>query len=307
MREHGVWRGDNIHLTRDGRELHVASSITVVRDRSGAPAGQIRVLRDVTERRRAEEQIRCLNHALESRVIERTAALRAAVDSLESEIAERQRLEREILEISEHEKARVGQDLHDGLCQTLTGIALIAKVLQRNLEDEKLSLAAASADTKTIVSLVKDAISEARNLATEMYPVNIEEYGLAPALEKLTASMANRFRNTCRFKCPEPVELADNQVAAHLYRITQEAVSNASNHGDASMVVVTFAAAGDRVTLTIEDNGNGRLKNLKSTGMGLKTMDYRARAIGGSLEIKQRPRFGLAIICTFPNRQRKDV
>ena len=163
-----------------------------------APAVE-RELRDAEARRQrkraeaalreSEEQLRLLNQQLESRVIERTSQLRAAVDSLPTEIAERQRLERQILEISECEKARVGQDLHDGLCQTLTGIALTAKLLQHNLEDEKVSLPAASADMKRIVGLIKEAMAEARSLALGMYPVNIEEYGLAHALEKLAEDL----------------------------------------------------------------------------------------------------------------------
>jgi two-component system CheB/CheR fusion protein len=239
---------------------------------------------------------------LETRVTERTRKLRAALVSLETEFAERQRLEREILEIAERERSRVGQDLHDGLCQTLTGIALIAKLLQQSLEEEKLSPAAASADAKTIVTLVRDANAEARGLALEMYPVNIEEYGLAHALKKLANDMALRMRIKCNFKSTGSLSLADKLVATHLYRITQEAVSNAFRHGRAELVAITLAASDNRITLKIADNGHGQLKKLKPTGMGLKTMNYRARAIGGSLEIRQRPRGGLAVICSIPNR-----
>ncbi len=199
--------------------------------------------------RESEERFRLLNQELESRVIERTCELRAAVNALETEIAERRRLEREVLEISELEKARVGQDLHDGLCQTLTGIGLIAKLLQHNLEDEKLSLATASADTKRIVELIKEAMSEARSLAMGMYPVNIEEYGLANALERLAADMARRFQINCKFKYAKPVALADNHVATHVYRITQEAVSNACKHGEAELVVISLSASDGRISL----------------------------------------------------------
>ena len=281
-----------------------------------APAVE-RELRDAEARRQhkwaeaalreSEERFRLLNQELELRVTERTSELRAAVDSLETEIAERQRLEREILEISEREKARAGQDLHDGLCQTLTGIALTAKLLEHNLEDKKVSLAAAAADTKRIVDLIREASKEARELALGMYPVNIEEYGVVEALRNLAANLTQRFRIKCRFKCAGTVELADSQVAAHLYRIAQEAVSNAYKHGMAELVLIKLAAAGERITLKIEDDGNGRLDKLKPTGMGLKTMNYRARAIGGALEIRQRPKGGLAVICAFPNQRRPEV
>lgn len=274
-----------------------------------APAVE-RELRDAEARRQrkraeaalreSEEQLRLLNQQLESRVIERTSQLRAAVDSLQTEIAERQRLERQILEISECEKARVGQDLHDGLCQTLAGIALIGKLLQRNLEEGKLSAPAAAADVEKIVNLVKEAASEARGLALGMYPVNIEEYGLALALEKFASDTARSFRITCKFAHTGPEVLLDNHAAAHLYRITQEAVSNAINHGRSGVILIKLAATGDRITLAVEDNGQGLLKDLNPSGMGLKTMKYRAGALGGSLEIRQRARRGLAVICSFP-------
>jgi PAS domain S-box-containing protein len=295
-------------LRGNGEEFPIEASIS--RTESGGRKLFTVTLCDITERKRAEaslrlqaDEIRTLNQELESRVIERTSELQTAVDSLQLEIAERQRLEREILEISEREKARVGQDLHDGLCQTLTGISLTARVLQRNLAEEKLPPANASAETERVVSMVKDAIGEARGLAMEMYPVTIEEHGLAHALEKLACSMAQRFQIKCKFKCAEPIELADNQVAAHVYRITQEAVSNAFKHGRAERVAIKLAAAGQRIILKIEDDGEGVVQELKPTGMGLKTMNYRARAIGGFLEIRQRPRRGLAVICSFPNQR----
>jgi PAS domain S-box-containing protein len=303
----GRFENEGWQVRKDGSRFWANTVLAPLRDDAANLIGFSRIARDLTLQKSIEDEIRTLNHELESRVIERTAALLAAVDSLEAEIVERRRLEREILEIGEREKGRVGQDLHDGLCQTLTGISLIAKVLQRNLEEDKLLPGAASEDTKMIVSLVKEAINEARSLAMEMYPVNIEEYGLAAALEKLALNMSNRFRITCRFKCSQPVTLADKQVATHVYRITQEAVSNAFKHGRANLVLIVLSHSGDQVSLTVEDNGNGLLQNVKPTGMGLKTMHYRARAIGGSLEIRQRSRHGLAVVCSFPNQQKLEV
>jgi signal transduction histidine kinase len=236
-------------------------------------------------------------------VIERTSELRAAVDALETQLAERRQIEREILDISEREKSLVGQDLHDGLCQTLSGIGLLVKALKRNLEEDKLPAGAAAAKADAIVNLLKEAVNEARDLAAGMYPVNIEEYGLAPALERLAAESARRFHLNCKFKCPAPVVLVDNHAAAHLYRITQEAVRNATTHGRAELVLITLAAAGERITLKIEDNGRGLLKGMEPMGMGLKMMNYRARTIGASLDFRQRPRRGIAVTCSFMNQR----
>jgi two-component system CheB/CheR fusion protein len=178
--------------------------------------------------------------------------------------------------------------------------------LQRNIEEGKLPLDTVSAKAETIVNHLKDATIEARGLAAGLYPVNIEEYGLAPALKKLANDTTQRFPVACSFECSEPVVLADARAAAHVYRIAQEAVSNAIRHGKAESVLISLAATDHLITLKIEDNGEGKLKELKSTGMGLRTMNYRARAIGGSLEIRQHPRRGIELICSFPNQQRAE-
>jgi PAS domain S-box-containing protein len=298
----GRFEEQDWRMRKDGSCFWANVVITALRDEAGNIKGFSKITRDLTEQKRAEDEIRTLNQELETRVVERTAELRRTVGLLETEIAERLQLERDILEISENEKSRVGQDLHDGLCQTLTGIGLITKLLQHELEDEKLPFEARKA--AAIVNLLQDAGDEARNLAMGMYPVNIEEYGLISALEILAADMARRFQIRCNFKCPYPVVLADNRAATHVYRITQEAVSNAYKHGKAKTVAINLTALGGRITLKIEDDGEGLLTELNPPGMGLKTMKYRARAIGGTLEIQQRRQRGLMVICFFSNQQR---
>jgi len=306
-REIATFRVQKRYIHKAGHCVWSDTNIAVVPNEDGTVAYFIAQANDITSRKEAEEQICKLNQELESRVIERTSELAMAVNALETQISERQRLEREILEIGEREKSRVGQDLHDGLCQTLTGIALIAKVLQRNLAEDKLPCDVASAKVEMIANLLKEAIKEARGVAMGMYPVSIEEYGLAPALEKMAADTAQNYQIACRFKCVKPVVLADNHAAAHVYRITQEAVSNAVRHGKARLVVIKLDAEGNRVVLKVEDNGEGVLAELKPTGIGLRTMNYRARAIGGSLEIQQRRHGGIAVICSFPNEQGADA
>jgi PAS domain S-box-containing protein len=303
----GKYEEQGWRIRKDGSSFWADVLITALRDPSGNLTGFAKITRDLTEQKRIQDQIRNLNRDLEARVNERTAKLRAALVSLEAEFAERMRLEHEILEISEWERARVGQDLHDGLCQTLTGIGLTAKVLQQNLEKNKLRPSAAAAETKKIVELVKEATGEAHDLAFGMYPVDIEEQGLAYVLEKLAACLTQHFRIRCIFKCAEPVHLADSRVATHLYRIAQEAAGNACKHGLAEVVLIKLAATRDGIILEIDDNGNGTLEELKPTGMGLKTMNYRARAIGGSLLIRQRRKHGLAVTCSIPDHQNPEA
>jgi PAS domain S-box-containing protein len=230
---------------------------------------------------------------------------REAVMVIARDISPRKQLEQEILNISEREQSRVGQDLHDGLCQELAGVAFLAEALKHNLAAEKLPSAAASADAGAIANLIKGAIDVAHGMATGLYPVSIEENGLMSALEELATDTARRFQIKCRFKCGEPIALPDNKAATHVYRIAQEAVNNAIKHGAANSVFIKLDETGGKIILKIEDNGAGELKNMKRPGMGLKTMNYRAQTIGGLLEIQHRRRGGIAVICSFPKPQKQ--
>jgi len=218
------------------------------------------------------------------------------------DVTERRRLEREILEISEREQSRVGQDLHDGVCQNLAGVAFLAESFANSLAAGKLTPAAASGEARNLAKYVRLAIDEAHNLATGLYPVKVEENGLMSALQELATDTAQRFQVSCAFKCAEPVALASNETATHLYRIAQEAVGNAIKHGGAHSVEVRLARKKGGVILTVEDNGRGLPKKAMRPGMGLKTMTYRARVIGGSLEISNKSTCGVSVSCFIPMR-----
>jgi PAS domain S-box-containing protein len=304
-RAEGRFEEEGWRLRKNGSRFWANTVISALRDEAGNLKGYSKITRDLTEQKRIEDQIRKLNRELESRVIERTAELRAAVDALEAEVAERRRLEHEILQISEREQCRVGQDLHDGICQELAGLGFLAEGLKRNLAAKKLAPAAASADAEKIEHFIRGTLRETHNLARCLYPVRIEENGLMSALEELATDTAHRFHITCKFKCPKPVVMTDNHAATHVFRIAQEAAGNAIRHGKAGLVVIKIAATGKQITLTVEDNGEGQLKKINRSGMGMKTMSYRARSIGGQLEIRQRPQHGLAVKCTFPSAREK--
>src|SRR5664279_645957 len=191
--------------------------------------------------------LRALHRDLEARVRQRTLALTR-------EMAERQRLEEEILRVSEREQRRIGHDLHDSLCQHLTGTALAGQVLGERLAAKSLPEAA---DASKVVELVEEGINLARNLARGLYPVEMEAEGLMGAFRDLTDNITNRARVRGVFECAAPVLIHDDGAATQLYRIAQEAVRNALQHGKPKRIGVTLAERGSVVTLTVEDDGVG--------------------------------------------------
>jgi two-component system sensor kinase FixL len=219
------------------------------------------------------------------------------------DITERKRLEKEILEISDREQRRIGQDLHDDLGQRLTGIELISEVLEQKLARKSKLEAARAAE---IASHVREAISQTRLLARGLSPVMLESDGLMSALEELGSNTGKLFHISCRFQCDIPVLVTDPTIATHLYRIAQEAVSNAVKHGRAKKVLIQLQTVEGRTVLTINDNGIGFPKLMpKRKGMGLRIMQYRASIIGGAVEVQPSQQGGSVVICSVRNNNHK--
>ena len=170
------------------------------------------------------------------------------------DITERKHLEKTILEVSGREQRRIGQDLHDGLGQHLTGIAFMSKVQEQKLMEKSLPEAG---DAAKIVKLVNEAINKTRELARGLLPVVSEAQGLMSALQVWAGEVEDLFGISCRFQCFTPVLIHDDTVATHLYYIAREAVNNAIKHGHASQIVIALAADQGQGTLTITDNGSG--------------------------------------------------
>ncbi len=211
------------------------------------------------------------------------------------DITERKRLEQEILDISSREQRRIGQDLHDGLCQELAGIQLMAEVLEQDLKSKR-----DSAQAGKIAESVRRAISHTRMLARGLSPVEVENNGLMSALHELAQSTAALFHIACSFQCPTPVLVRDNDAATHLYRIAQEAINNAVKHGRARNIVIHLAVEGETVRLRVEDDGAGfKEPPAGHHGMGLHIMRYRSEVVGAQLTVARAPKRGTVVTCEF--------
>jgi signal transduction histidine kinase len=231
-----------------------------------------------------------LNGQLEERVRQRTAAL-------EEEVAARNRLQREILQISERERSSIGHDLHDGLCQHLAGTALAAKVLAEQLAAQDPQMAREAGD---IVRLVEDGIAQTRTLANGLLLAAIQPDRLAPELEKLAETVRENHGIPCRLTIRgEPVP-ADEPTASHLFRIAQEAVRNALRHAHPTRMEI--ALVGDRtvLTLSISDDGPGLVSRVAGSGMGLRIMEHRAEIIRGELVVETATGGGTRVRCRVP-------
>jgi PAS domain S-box-containing protein len=214
------------------------------------------------------------------------------------DITERRRLEKALLEVSAREQRRIGEDLHDGLGQHLTGIAFMSKVLESKLSEKTLQ---ESGDAAKIVKLVNEAINKTRELSRGLLPVVSDAHGLMSALTRYAEEMQDLFQTPCRFECGEPVLVYDVNMATHLYHIAREAVNNAMKHGKPRQVIIGLFAENGQGTLSVQDDGLGISKILANhAGMGLNIMSYRANMIGGSLDVGTNAAGGTTVVCLFP-------
>ena len=234
-----------------------------------------------------------LQREIEERVHQGTLALTRAA-------AKRERLERVIMASGEKERTSIGQDLHDGLCQHLTGTAYAARLLADELANQDGILAAKAL---RIVTLIDDGVGQTRRLAKGLLLTAVEEDGLVAALEELAATSSEQFRIPCEFHCVGESQLGDRHAASNLFRIAQEAVRNAARHGRPDRIVIALDAEPASLTLTVQDNGVG-LKNgpPSSGGLGLRIMSYRADLIGATYTAESLPGGGTCITCRLPRK-----
>lgn len=247
-------------------------------------------------RRDAEEALRRARDELEVRVLHRTADLKLANAKLHASIAERKRLEHELLDITERERRRIGLDLHDDLGQKLSGVALMTKGLELKLTRLNPEIAN---DAATIHGLIQEAMNHTSDLAHDLATLNVDGNDLPGALEGLAARARQLFGIACRLKAEGGIPPVDAAVAAQLYKIAQEALTNAIKHGKAKRVAIQLCMRDGQLRLVIQNSGLPfpDLKH-KSTGMGLRIMNYRANLVGARLEVKGLGEAGTRVTCT---------
>lgn len=205
------------------------------------------------------------------------------------------RLEREIVNISEAEQRRIGQDLHDGLCQYLAALTCAATSLRTDLQ--QLHLRAEANMAGELAARLREAIVQTRDLARGLAPAHVSQVGLVLALDSLAQSVSRLHGVVCTFNFYGTDTRWDEATAVHLYRIAQEAINNATKHGQAKTIAVSLDATGEQLHLQIVDDGVG-ISKCNLDGLGLGIMRYRARLNGGELRIKQPQNGGTMVSCT---------
>ncbi len=216
------------------------------------------------------------------------------------DITERREMEREILEIGDRERQRIGQDLHDGLGQELTALDFFNHTFLQQLRAAAPSLVN---DFETMTLQLRETIRHARLLSHGLLPVPSELEGLMLALRSLARATESTAKTECRFTCNDLVLMEDADVATHLCRIAQEAVNNAVKYAHARHIDIGLRLTGSTLELTVADDGEGFAPTATwDRGIGLRIMNYRAELIGAQMRIASVPEHGVCVTCTLPQK-----
>ncbi|MFO0847224.1 MAG: PAS domain S-box protein [Gemmataceae bacterium] len=283
------------HLRKDGVRFYAAGVLTPLGD---PDRGFVKVARDLTDRKRMEDELRAARDQLERRVAERTADLAGAIDSLEREMARRRELAGRLATAQENERRRVARELHDSVGQLLSGLGLAVQAVSA-----AGPLPPAASDKLTEVRRLADAAGrEAHALAVRLRPTSLDDLGLEAAVGQLVADWAARTQVPADFQAvgfgagrlPAEVETA-------LYRVVQEALTNVTRHARASAVSVVLSRAGGEVRAAVEDDGIGFDPDAPGRGrLGLVGMRERMALVGGGLDVESAPGGGTTVIARVP-------
>jgi PAS domain S-box-containing protein len=253
---------------------------------------------DITQRKKAQEKIAEAARLLEQRVRKRTHELHLTNKRLQSEIERRKGLEGEILSVSDREQQRLGQELHDGLCQHLTAVAFMTRSIALRLRNHRVVDAD---DIEKVAELVNKAAVDTRNLSRALHRVDVDAAGLLVALQDLVDREI--WRTPCRLEVKPSFRIDDDATAAHLYRIAREAVINANKHAQARQIVVRLERVRKDMVLRVIDDGIGLPGKLKpQQGLGFHIMNYRAQLMGGRVEIDSPQTGGTRVSCYLSPR-----
>lgn len=284
------------YVRKDRSVLWVNVSASPVRNKRGQTKTVAAVVVDITARKKAEAALAKSRSALEDLVKRRTRALRGANLELENEIQRRKGLEGAILSISDREQQHLGQELHDGLCQQLAAIGLMAQATALRLKNHRVVRVE---DIENITRLINDSVAAARNLARDLHKEEIDAAGFTRSLQDLSERKV--WTTPCRFLLKTDIHIADDNVAAQLYRIVREAIVNANKHARARHVVLEVARSNNELVLSVTDDGVGFSKKmLRTRGLGFHIMQHRAQSIGARLEVESPRRGGARMVCRLP-------
>jgi DNA-binding LacI/PurR family transcriptional regulator/signal transduction histidine kinase len=233
--------------------------------------------------------------SLERNVRARTLELSTANARLVEEMARRKGLERELLEISNRLVGRIGQDIHDNLCQDIAGLGIMAAVLEGKLR--RAGMVDESAAAAALARASGETAVRAKGIARGLYPAELEARGIVSAVEGLVRSAGERNGAAVRLEVTKAFAVRDSEKALHLYRIVQEALSNSVRHASAKEICVGLYMDRETVTAEVSDDGVGIPPGAREeNGMGLHILKYRASVIGGELRIRSNDR-GTTVTC----------
>lgn len=280
---------DKRYVRKDGKVVWGRLGFSLLRNTDGSPKYGIGTCEDITERKRAEKEIRRLNQTLEQQVAERTEIAEARARQLQA-------LSVEMVEAEEHERQRIAQILHEDLQQILVGARFQAQSASRRANPDAVFA--------NIDRLLEEAIAVSRGLSQQLSPPVLHQFGLAAALEWLARENDEQFGLKVQLETHAP-DVKDSSLKVFIFRAVQELLFNIVKHSGVKSANVILTAVDQHLVLTISDPGRGfdpEILNspVKKGGLGLVSLRERVRAIGGDLVIDSAPGRGCRFTLTVP-------
>ncbi|MEN8154496.1 MAG: PAS domain-containing protein [Acidobacteriota bacterium] len=238
-------------------------------------------IHDKTERKIALDTLEESHSVLEESVKERTQTLEKINKQLREEIAENRAMKKIVMDISEKERQKIGQDLHDSLAQQIGGIIFMTQALNDRLFNMNIQ---ETKELKKVIKYLKNTLKYVRNLSKSLY-LTFGETGFKFALTELIEMMRELYKLDVKLSYDKSIDIKDENIATNLYRIIQEALNNAVKHGHAKRAEIIIKKEKDTIKVRIKDHGTGFPPLLNRKGMGLKIMKYRASQLGSSFTI----------------------